>query len=128
MDAVTNLFEGTATFFHPVSEGGPIGSCGPRENDESLIVALNTEQYGDTSRKSKWCFKDVLIKYENKFAVAKITDACPGCNKHSLDLTPAVFQKLADPDIGRIPITWCIIGEGNCKVPDSGDNGDDECT
>ena len=40
VDTVSKLWEGQATWFKPVSEGGPIGSCGPRENDHSKIVAL----------------------------------------------------------------------------------------
>lgn len=42
VDAVNKLFEGSATFFHPATEGGAIGSCGPHESDTSRIVALVT--------------------------------------------------------------------------------------
>lgn len=50
----------------------------------------------------------------------------------SLDLTPAVFKKLADLDKGVIPIRWCVIGEKGCKKPSKGGSskkhgkGDDE--
>lgn len=40
VDAVNKLFEGSATFFHPKTEGGEIGSCGPKESDTDMIVAL----------------------------------------------------------------------------------------
>lgn len=30
----------------------------------------------------------------------------------SLDLTPAVFNRLANPDEGVIDIHWCVIEEG----------------
>lgn len=33
----------------------------------------------------------------------------------SLDLTPAVFNRLADPVIGVIPIKWCVIGTPGCN-------------
>lgn len=40
VDAVNKLFEGKATFFHPKTEGGEIGSCGPKESDHDMICAL----------------------------------------------------------------------------------------
>ncbi|KAI8379065.1 RlpA-like double-psi beta-barrel-protein domain-containing protein-containing protein [Radiomyces spectabilis] len=112
---ITGLFKGSATFFHPVSEGGPIGSCGPKENDNSPICALNLHQYGDEDSKSHWCGKKVLIKHKNKQTTCTITDCCPGCGPNSLDLTPRVFSQLAEYDIGVIPITWCIIGTKGCS-------------
>ncbi|KAI7883791.1 hypothetical protein K492DRAFT_102555, partial [Lichtheimia hyalospora FSU 10163] len=100
---------GQATWFKPVSEGGPIGSCGPRENVHSKIVALNGGQYGNMDGKSKWCGKEVLIMCEDRWTTAVINDACPGCKKFSLDLTPDVFEEIADLDRGVVPIKWCVI-------------------
>jgi hypothetical protein len=37
---IDDLFSGQLTFFHPKTEGGPQGSCGPMEDDDSPIVAL----------------------------------------------------------------------------------------
>jgi hypothetical protein len=37
---IDNLFDGELTFFHPKTEGGAQGSCGPIQNDDSQIVAL----------------------------------------------------------------------------------------
>ncbi|CDH58650.1 hypothetical protein RO3G_01685 [Lichtheimia corymbifera JMRC:FSU:9682] len=132
VDAVNKLFEGSATWFRPKTEGGEIGSCGPKESDNDMIVALNKEQYGNLDAKSSWCGKRVLIMSGDKWVDAAITDACPGCKKYSLDLTPAVFKKLADLDKGVIPIRWCVIGEKGCKKPSKGGSskkhgkGDDE--
>lgn len=39
-------FDGSATFFHPETEGGSQGSCGPREDDDSPIVALASISWG----------------------------------------------------------------------------------
>ncbi|ORZ14210.1 hypothetical protein BCR42DRAFT_313024, partial [Absidia repens] len=90
----TGMFTGKATFFSPKQEGGDTGACGPHEDDQSTIVALNLHQYGDENSKSDWCFKKVIIFYDGKSTEATITDACPGCQDKSLDLTPAVFKKL----------------------------------
>lgn len=72
-------YHGTGTWFDPVSEGGPTGSCGPQENDNSLIVALNHEQYGNMNAKSKWCGKKITVKGTHGSMKVTINDACPGC-------------------------------------------------
>ncbi|KAI8061787.1 hypothetical protein BC940DRAFT_309754 [Gongronella butleri] len=112
---LTGIFAGSGTFFSPPAEGGIYGACGGyKEGDNSKIVALNLHQYGDPDKVSDWCFKDVKISHGEKSIVAKITDACPGCNKNSLDLTPSLFQELDKPDIGVIDINWCVIGTDGC--------------
>lgn len=40
VDILSNIFRGKGTFFHPVTEGGAIGSCGPVANDHSRICAM----------------------------------------------------------------------------------------
>lgn len=40
VDILSNFFRGKGTFFHPVTEGGAIGSCGPIESDHSRICAM----------------------------------------------------------------------------------------
>ncbi|KAG0183472.1 hypothetical protein DFQ29_004416 [Apophysomyces sp. BC1021] len=84
-------YRGKATFFRPATEGGPIGSCGPREDDNSPICALNLHQYGDANSKN----------------------CCPGCDKNSLDLTRGVFKDLAAFVIGIIDIEWYVLEDGD---------------
>ena len=37
-------------------------------------------------------------------------DTCPGCQgEYDLDLSPAAFNKLANPDVGRIKISWEFV-------------------
>ncbi|KAI9316848.1 hypothetical protein BX666DRAFT_1947482 [Dichotomocladium elegans] len=109
------IFYGKATFFHPKEEGGEIGACGPKEDDNSPIVALNMDQFGTSGGKSEWCNKKVLIRHKDKEVVATITDACPQCDPHSLDLTTAVFLALDMLKTGVIDITWCVLGTKNCQ-------------
>lgn len=40
VDIISNFFRGKGTYFHPVTEGGAIGSCGPIANDRSRICAM----------------------------------------------------------------------------------------
>ncbi|KAI8341110.1 RlpA-like double-psi beta-barrel-protein domain-containing protein-containing protein, partial [Chlamydoabsidia padenii] len=103
-------FSGSGTYFDPKTQGGVDGACGgPRESSKSDIVALNSAQYGPMNKKSKQCGRKVLIKHGEKATVATVQDACPGCQEKSLDMTPAVFNKLANQKQGVIPITWCFV-------------------
>ncbi|KAI9493397.1 hypothetical protein BDB00DRAFT_822914 [Zychaea mexicana] len=79
-------YEGTGTWFLPKEEGGEYGACGPKENNYSMIVAMNAKQYGSMSKKSKWCGKKLRLKGPNGSATVKVNDACPGNN--TLPLLP----------------------------------------
>ncbi|KAG0170085.1 hypothetical protein DFQ28_002512 [Apophysomyces sp. BC1034] len=100
-------YSGTATWFKPVSEGGPQGACGPMENDESLIVALNRPQYGNMSKKSKWCGKKIRVTGPKGSMTVTVNDACPGCSHGDLDLTPRVFKEVVGDMVKGVgKITW----------------------
>ncbi|KAL0097706.1 RlpA-like double-psi beta-barrel-protein domain-containing protein-containing protein, partial [Phycomyces blakesleeanus] len=88
-------YKGTATWFIPETEGGVWGACGPKESSSSKIVALNKSQYGNMSKKSKWCGKKIRITGPTgKSVTATINDACPGCKSGDLDLTPVLFKQI----------------------------------
>ena len=38
--------------------------------------------------------------------VVTLTDRCVACGMTDLDFSPAAFKQLADPNIGRMDITW----------------------
>ncbi|KAF7732839.1 hypothetical protein EC973_000115 [Apophysomyces ossiformis] len=105
----SGTFSGRGTFFTPSSEGGSTGACGPHEADDAPIVAINREQYGDTSRKSEWCGKKLRISYNGKSVTATVNDACPGCGYGGLDLTKPLFRALAPLTKGIIQVTWEVI-------------------
>ncbi|KAG2201012.1 hypothetical protein INT47_006556 [Mucor saturninus] len=114
VDILSNIFRGKGTFFHPVTEGGAIGSCGPVANDHSRICAMNIKQYGQASKKSPWCNLQLRVSSGGRSTVCTVTDCCPGCAEGSLDMTPQVFNDLAHPSVGVIPIEWCIRGYRGC--------------
>lgn len=100
-------FTGTATWFKPATEGGSQGACGPEEDDDSYIVALNAPQYGNMSKKSPWCGKKLRITGPKGTVDAIVNDACPGCDHGDLDLTPILFKQIVgDMNIGVAKITW----------------------
>ncbi|KAI7883790.1 hypothetical protein K492DRAFT_109642, partial [Lichtheimia hyalospora FSU 10163] len=97
-------FSGTGTFFSTTDEG----ACETPTNDDDLIVALNSEQYGNTDEKSPWCGKKVKITVGKKTAEATISDACPECKFGDLDMTATLFKKLGDLDTGELDIKWQV--------------------
>ncbi|KAI8070449.1 RlpA-like double-psi beta-barrel-protein domain-containing protein-containing protein [Gongronella butleri] len=102
-------FSGTGTWFVPSTEGGSQGACGSHEADNAQVVALNSAQYGNTSKKSSWCGKTVTITYKGKTTDAVINDACPTCSYGDLDLTKTVFKDLeSDFGVGELAIKWSV--------------------
>lgn len=100
-------FSGTGTWFLPATEGGSQGACGPEEGNNSLIVALNSPQYGSMNKKSSWCGKKIKITGPKGSVTATVNDACPECKHGDLDLTPVLFkQVIGDMNIGVGKITW----------------------
>ncbi|KAI8975222.1 RlpA-like double-psi beta-barrel-protein domain-containing protein-containing protein, partial [Mycotypha africana] len=104
-------FSGTATWYKPATEGGPQAACnGEHIDNDSPIVALNADQYGDLDGKSKYCHKKIKIQGQKGSVSATILDACPECSYGDLDLTPSLFKKVVgDMDIGESDITWHFI-------------------
>ncbi|KAL8284144.1 hypothetical protein RQP46_004893 [Phenoliferia psychrophenolica] len=79
-----------------------LGACGITSSDSDYIVAINFQQYGDTSAISPWCFKTITITYGGKSAQAEIVDACQACGYGGLDLTPTLFEHFASESVGII--------------------------
>ncbi|KAI7817858.1 RlpA-like double-psi beta-barrel-protein domain-containing protein-containing protein, partial [Gamsiella multidivaricata] len=81
-----------------------VGSCGTPFNTNDLIVAMNAHQMEGTSQ----CGKSVKITSGGKTVTARVTDTCPAqfCAPGSLDLSQAVFKRLAPLSKGVISIQW----------------------
>ncbi|KAL9581312.1 MAG: hypothetical protein Q9212_003970 [Teloschistes hypoglaucus] len=109
------IFKGEATFYSP-SVG--LGSCGHQDQDTSLVAALaqgTMRQYNPSNpNNNPLCGHKVRVWAQNKpgtTVTVAIRDTCPGCKgPFDLDLSPAAFKKLANPDVGRVKIAWEFVG------------------
>ncbi|CAJ2510437.1 Uu.00g051400.m01.CDS01 [Anthostomella pinea] len=90
-----------------------LGACGGTNGAGDFIVALSQSQYNGN------CGKSIKITYQGKTAVAKVVGLCPGCGSGSIDASPAVFNSLANPDLGRIHVDWGVVD--NAKVTKEAD-------
>jgi len=96
---------GQMTFYSP-SAGE--GHCGYFDHDNDLVVALSTERYGNGGNCNQW----VAINHGGKTHWGKVRDSCVGCQEYDLDLSPALFQKMAPLSVGRTSMTWHFEAKG----------------
>ncbi|CAG8723683.1 11588_t:CDS:1 [Ambispora leptoticha] len=100
---------GDGTYFNP-----GLGACGEQDNDSSMIVALAAPDFDPSTpngnpNKNTLCGRGIRIYYNGKSVDGKVTDRCPECKSGDVDMSPAMFDTIADPSQGRIPITWDFI-------------------
>ena len=97
-------YHGVATAY---SAGDGDGAClfGPAAN--LMIAAMNYTDY----ETAKACGDYVLVHAADGASITVlITNECPlPCAPGQLDLSQQAFAKLANPALGRIPITWQLL-------------------
>ncbi|MFM9446091.1 expansin EXLX1 family cellulose-binding protein [Streptomyces acidiscabies] len=106
-------YQGVATAYD-VGDGNGACSFGP--TDDIMTAAMNTADY----ETSKACGAYVKVSTGTASITVRITNECPApCAPGQLDLSQAAFAKLAPLNVGRIPISWKLVGAntgGNLSV------------
>ncbi|MET9469585.1 expansin EXLX1 family cellulose-binding protein [Streptomyces sp. NPDC006544] len=97
-------YKGVATVY---AAGDGNGACLFGPSDDLMIAAMNTTDY----ESSRACGASVRVRAANGASITvRITNECPlPCAPGQLDLSEQAFAKLADPKLGRIPITWSLL-------------------
>ncbi|GAA4935279.1 hypothetical protein GCM10023237_67020 [Streptomyces coeruleoprunus] len=100
-------YEGVATAYK-AADGD--GACLFGPSDDLMIAAMNTTDY----ESSRACGAYVLVRASNGASITvRITNECPlPCAPGQLDLSEQAFAKLADLEVGRLPITWTLLSPG----------------
>ncbi|KAI8056192.1 hypothetical protein BDF22DRAFT_674263 [Syncephalis plumigaleata] len=88
-----------ATWFTPSNDR----CTGETSSSKDMIAALSDDMFGNKGE-SKYCGKCAHVKGPIGLVVVKIVDACPTCEKHSLDLSRSAFERIAPPNDGDVPI------------------------
>ncbi|KIK65889.1 hypothetical protein GYMLUDRAFT_951322 [Collybiopsis luxurians FD-317 M1] len=91
-----------------------LGACGITNTDADFIAAVGHETFdtfpGATANPNTnpICNKKITANFQGKSVTVAITDRCAGCaGAADLDFSPAAFNQLADPSVGRIHgVTW----------------------
>jgi len=101
---------GDGTFYQP-----GLGACGEVNNENELVAAVPFGLWGavpgfnsPNPNNNPICGHMIDVFYNNKSVRVKVVDECMGCYINtSLDMSPAAFNMIADPAIGRIhDIQW----------------------
>ncbi|MGK3968334.1 expansin EXLX1 family cellulose-binding protein [Sorangium sp. So ce118] len=103
--ALAQSFSGDGTFYDP-SVG--VGACGFAVPDaDAYVAALNPEQLAGGAA----CGSCIEVNGPDGSVTVRVIDLCPSCASGSVDLGQGPFREIADPDRGRVPITWNYV---NC--------------
>ncbi|KAI1426407.1 riboflavine-aldehyde-forming enzyme [Xylaria sp. FL1777] len=86
---------GDMTYYYP-----GLGYCGETNGNNDAVVALSPSELVGK------CGKIINIHRNGKTASAKVVDKCPGCAVGSIDVSPVVFDQLANESEGRVKVTW----------------------
>ncbi|WP_251063968.1 expansin EXLX1 family cellulose-binding protein [Streptomyces sp. ISL-44] len=97
-------YRGVATAY-AAADGN--GACLFGPTDDLMIAAMNTTDY----ESSRACGAYVRVRTASGASITvRITNECPlPCAPGQLDISEQAFAKLADPKVGRIPITWSLL-------------------
>jgi hypothetical protein len=94
-----------------------LGACGITNKDTDFIAAVSLDFFdtfpgynGANPNNNGLCGRKVSVEYEGKTITVALTDRCTGCAYDALDFSPAAFNALADPALGRIHgLKWHFI-------------------
>ncbi|KAJ3558469.1 hypothetical protein NM688_g917 [Phlebia brevispora] len=91
-----------------------LGACGVVNQNSDLIVAIPSDVFnswpGATSNPSSnpICGQKAVITYVGKSVTVTVEDECPLCGPTDIELSLGAFSALADPELGRISVTWTV--------------------
>ncbi|KAF1805025.1 RlpA-like double-psi beta-barrel-protein domain-containing protein-containing protein, partial [Mucor lusitanicus] len=100
-------FSGSGTYYEVGS-----GSCGERDTDSDLVVAVNKAQMdnGSNPNVNPKCDKMVSITGDNGSVTARVVDTCPACANGALDMSPTTFKRVCgDLAEGVCNISWKFL-------------------
>ncbi|KAF2475889.1 uncharacterized protein BDR25DRAFT_278636 [Lindgomyces ingoldianus] len=106
-------YTGDLTYYDP-----GLGACGipSTANDPILAIShytFDAVQKGTDPNQNPLCGRKIRAQRVNDGKTVSIdltvVDRCTGCEPTDIDVSPAMFKKLADPDLGRVPVTWAWL-------------------
>ena len=100
--AVNPIHQGIATYYGATGAGACLFDPSPAD---LMVAAMNAEEYNTAAL----CGAYVRVTGPSGVVVVRIVDLCPECRAGHLDLSQEAFAQIADPVLGRVPISWQVI-------------------
>ncbi|KAH8729089.1 RlpA-like double-psi beta-barrel-protein domain-containing protein-containing protein [Phaeosphaeriaceae sp. PMI808] len=108
-------YTGDLTYYNP-----GLGACGIDSTDNDAVVAVShftfdAMQVGSNPNSNPLCGRKIRARRVNektgKSTSIDVTviDRCTGCQPTDLDVSPAMFNQMADADLGRVLVTWAWL-------------------
>lgn len=108
-------YTGDLTYYNP-----GLGACGIDSTDNDAVVAVSHYTFdamsvGSDPNQNPLCGKKIratrVDERSGKSVSIDVTviDRCTGCQPTDLDVSPAMFDKMANPDLGRVLVTWAWL-------------------
>ncbi|KAF2727732.1 hypothetical protein EJ04DRAFT_594031 [Polyplosphaeria fusca] len=108
-------YTGDLTYYEPA-----LGSCGITSGDNDAICAIShytfdAAQTGSDPNQNPLCGRKIrATRFNNGKTVSvdlTVVDRCEctGCQPTDIDVSPGMFKKLADPDLGRVDVKWAWL-------------------
>lgn len=98
------VHKGIATFYSVSAD-----NCGTTSTDNDFVCAISQPLYNTVANSqsiSEYCGHMINVTYGSKTIQVKVVDSCASCDSEHIDLSPAAFNALANPDLGVLDITW----------------------
>lgn len=93
------VYTGEDTYYHATGAGNCLF---PPTPDNLMVAAMNHADYDHAAL----CGAFISVQGPDGTVVVRIVDRCPECPKGDVDLSREAFALLADPRLGRVPISW----------------------
>jgi hypothetical protein len=107
-------FTGDLTYYSPA-----LGACGITSSDSDSVCAVShlvfdAVQTGSDPNANPLCgLKIRAQRYKEGVGMRSedltVVDRCVGCAARDIDVSPKAFEKLADPALGRVLVTWAWL-------------------
>ncbi|KAL6716162.1 hypothetical protein ACLMJK_005728 [Lecanora helva] len=105
----SQTYTGDLTYYDPA-----LGACGATSSDNDNIVSISHTVFDAVSKGSDpnanpLCGHKLRVVLNGKSLDLKVVDRCVGCKPTDLDVTPGAFKRLANPDLGRVVMSWAWL-------------------
>lgn len=108
-------YTGDLTYYDP-----GLGACGIDSGDDDPVVAIShytfdAAQTGSDPNQNPLCGRKIRARRVNESTGKSVSidvtviDRCTGCQPTDIDVSPAMFDRLADHALGRVTVTWAWL-------------------